>query len=94
VRIAFLSGPDEPFHVATFGRGDFFGDMAFLDSGIRSANALAETETDVYAITRARFDALADRHPRLGQQFLGSLARALAFRLRQADGEIRALEDA
>jgi SulP family sulfate permease len=80
--------------VATFGRGDFFGDMAFLDAGIRSATAAAETPTDIYAIKRATFDALADKHPRLGQQFMGGLARALAFRLRQADGEIRAFEDA
>lgn len=94
VRIAFSIGEGEPFHVATFGRGDFFGDMAFLDSGIRSANAVAETPTDLYAIRRAAFDALADKHPRLGQQFMGGLARALAFRLRQADGEIRAFEDA
>jgi len=95
VRISFLAGSGEaPFHVATFGRGDFFGDMAFLDSGIRSASALAETKTDVFAITRGRFDALAEKHPRLGQQFLGGLARALALRLRLADGEIRALENA
>jgi SulP family sulfate permease len=94
VRIAFSIGEGQPFHVATFGRGDFFGDMAFLDAGIRSANAVAETSTDIYAIKRGAFDALADKHPRLGQQFMGGLARALAFRLRQADGEIRAFEDA
>ena len=94
VRIAFSIGDSQPFHVATFGRGDFFGDMAFLDAGIRSATAVAETPTDIYAIKRATFDALADKHPRLGQQFMGGLARALAFRLRQADGEIRAFEDA
>jgi SulP family sulfate permease len=94
VRISLSASPGEPYHVASFGRGDFFGDMAFLDSGIRSANAIAETPTDVYAITRGHFNALADKHPRLGAQFLGGLARALALRLRQADGEIRALEDA
>ena len=94
VRIALSTGGEGQFHVATFGRGDFFGDMAFLDSGIRSARAVAETPTDVYAITRSHFDAMASKHPRLGQQFLGGLARALALRLRHADGEIRALENA
>ncbi len=94
VRISLAVGPHEHYHVASFGRGDFFGDMAFLDSGIRSADAIAETPTDVYAITRGHFNALAEKHPRLGSQFLGGLARALALRLRQADGEIRALEDA
>jgi SulP family sulfate permease len=94
VRIDFAIEDGEVFHVATFGRGDFMGDMAFLDSGIRSANAVAETPTDIYSITRTRFEALADKHPRLGRQFMGGLARSLAFRLRQADSEIRALEDA
>ncbi len=94
IRISLSIGPGDPYHVASFGRGDFFGDMAFLDSGIRSADAIAETPTDVYAITRSHFDTLADKHPRLAHQFLGGLARALALRLRQADGEIRALEDA
>ncbi len=94
IRIALSTGGEGQFHVASFGRGDFFGDMAFLDSGIRSAGAVAETPTDVYAITRSHFDAMASKHPRLGQQFLGGLARALALRLRQADGEIRALENA
>jgi SulP family sulfate permease len=94
VRISLSIDESEVFHVATFGRGDFFGEMAFLDSGIRSAGALAESATDIYAITRSRFEALADRHPRLGQHFMGGLARSIAFRLRQADSEIRALEDA
>ena len=26
-------------HFVTFGRGDFFGDIAFLDWGVRSADA-------------------------------------------------------
>jgi SulP family sulfate permease len=94
VRISLAVGAGERYHVASFGRGDFFGDMAFLDSAIRSADAVAETPVDVYAITRSRFDALAEHHPRLGSRFLGGLARALALRLRQADGEIRAREDA
>lgn len=94
IRISFRTDDGGEFHVATFSRGDFFGDMAFLDAGIRSADAIAEVTSDVYAITRPHFDALAERHPRLGGQFMSGLARALALRLRQADGEIRALEDA
>ncbi|MDH5711908.1 MAG: SulP family inorganic anion transporter [Gammaproteobacteria bacterium] len=81
------------FHIATFRRGDFFGDMAFLDRETRSADAVAETATELYEISRERFDAVAARHPRLGMEFFNSLARSLAIRLRYADGEIRALED-
>jgi sulfate permease, SulP family len=94
VRIALQLEYGKEFHVATFGQGDFFGDMAFLDRGARSADAIATTRADLFVLSRERFEALAEEHPRLGQQFFGGLARSLAIRLRHADGEIRALEEA
>jgi len=94
VRIALDFGKGPSYHIATFGRGDFFGEVAFLDRGARSADAVALQETDLLVLSRSRFDAVAAQHPRLGQQFFASLARSLAIRLRQADREIRALEEA
>lgn len=94
VRIALSLGDGEPYHVATFARGDFFGDMAFLDRGVRSADAVAVTRTALLVLSRSRFEKVAEDHPRLGQQFFASLARSLAIRLRHADSEIRALEEA
>jgi SulP family sulfate permease len=88
-----LSGGGE-HHVATVTRGDFFGDMAFLDRGARSADAVASTATDLYVLSRERLDELAARHPRLGLQFFTWLSHVLALRLRHADSEIRALEEA
>jgi SulP family sulfate permease len=88
-----LKGGGE-YHVATCGQGDFFGDMAFLDAGARSADAVAATPTDLFVISRERFENVAAKHPRLGQQFFAGLARSLAIRMRHADGEIRALEEA
>jgi SulP family sulfate permease len=93
VRIALDMGRAQPYHIATVGRGDFFGDIAFLDRGTRSADAVALTRTDLLVLSRSRFDAVAERHPRLGRQFFAGLARLLAIRLRQADREIRALEE-
>jgi SulP family sulfate permease len=94
VRIALDFGRGPAYHIATIGRGDFFGEIAFLDSGARSADAVALVPTELLVLSRSRFDAVAAQHPRLGQQFFSSLARALAIRLRQADREIRALEEA
>jgi SulP family sulfate permease len=94
VRIVLRLDDARQLHVATFTQGDFFGDMAFLDGGARSADAVAATQTDLYVLSRERFEAVAAQHPRLGQQLFAGLARSLAFRLRQADGEIRALEEA
>ena len=94
IRISLRLGPDEELHVATLGRGDAFGEIAFLDRGARSADAVALTPADLFVLSRERFDALVEQHPRLGQHFFEALALSLAVRLRQADAEIRVLGDA
>jgi SulP family sulfate permease len=80
-------------HLATFGRGDFFGEMTFLDREPRSADAVAGTDTDLFVLSRERFDALADHHKRLGMNLFEGLAKALALRLRHTNTELRTLED-
>jgi SulP family sulfate permease len=80
-------------HLATFGPGDFFGEIAFLDQGARTAEATAREGSEVYALSRKTFDRFAQREPQLaGTVFLG-LARILADRLRRTDAELRALEE-
>jgi len=93
VRISLPLG-DKRLHVASIGRGDFFGEITFLDGGRRSADAIAETTTSLFELKREDFEGLAKAHPRLGQGLFGGLARALALRLRSADAEITALEEA
>jgi SulP family sulfate permease len=80
-------------HLATFSRGAFFGDMAFLDRGIRSADAVAAKETDLYGLSRRAFDAHSRKHPDAGAMLFARLARILALRLRQTDAELQALEE-
>ena len=92
VRIMVPIGAHERHHVSTFGRGDFFGEMAFLDGGTRSANAEALSDVDLYVLTRPDFDALAEEHKRLGTQLIEGLARVLALRLRDTNAELRALQ--
>jgi SulP family sulfate permease len=93
VRISLTVG-DKHVHVASFGRGDFFGEITFLDGGQRTADAVAESETELFVISRKRFDTVAAAHPRLAQALFSALARNLALRLRQADREISTLEEA
>ncbi len=94
VRVFLPMDHSRHLNLATFGRGSFFGDMAFLDRGVRSADAVAVTATEVYAISRARFNETARQHPLLGVKVFARLARALAIRLRQTDNELRALQEA
>lgn len=83
------------YHIlATFGRGNFFGEIAFLDHGARSADAVADKDTDVFVISRARFDDVSRSDPALGAMLFARLARGLAIRLRYTDTELRALKEA
>lgn len=79
--------------LACFGPGNFFGEMAFLDRGQRSASAVALTDCSLFVISRARFDEVARPAPLLGVKLFARLARALSARLRYADAEIAALHE-
>ena len=94
VRIILPVGNGDHHNLASFGRGNFFGEVAFLDRGIRSANAVATTDTDLFVISRKRFDELSRAHPLVGLKMFARLARALALRLRRTDGELRAMYEA
>jgi SulP family sulfate permease len=80
-------------HVATIGRGEYFGEMAFLDRDVRSAEAVAATDTQLYVISRALFDDVTQSNASLAATVFEQLARAIAQRLRHADVELRALEE-
>ena len=91
VRIVLPVGEHQLHHVATFGRGDFFGEMSFLVSNERSANAVTEVDTEMYVLSRAKFDSITVAHHMLAINLMESLSRVLALRLRYANAEIRAL---
>jgi SulP family sulfate permease len=81
-------------NLASFGRGSFFGEIAFLDGGARSADAVTTTPAELYVFPRARFDEMATAHPEVAAKVLAELARALSLRLRHSDAEIRAFYEA
>lgn len=83
---------DHRHHLATFGRGDFFGEMSFLDRTARSADAVAQTDVDLFLLSRRAFDEIADEHKRAALGLLEGIASALSLRLRYANAEICALE--
>jgi len=91
VRILLPLSQKQSHHLATFGRGDFFGEMAFLDPAPRSADAMAFTDTDLFVLSRKRYDALAEEHKKLAIGLVLGVARVLSIRLRYANAELRAL---
>lgn len=79
-------------HIGTFTRGNFFGEMAFLDSQARSADAIAFTDTELFVLSRKQFDTLAEEHKRMAINLLEGLARVLAIRLRYTNAELLVLQ--
>jgi sulfate permease, SulP family len=79
------------WHIGTFGRGDFIGEMGFLDSQRRSADAIALTDTDCFILSRARFDAASAGSGPTSAYIFEGIASILAMRLRFMNKELRAL---
>jgi sulfate permease, SulP family len=92
VRIMLPITDSRSHHLATFGRGAFFGEMSFLDGDLRSADAVAHTDIDVFVLSRRVFEQLAEDHRKLALGLMGGLASALAARLRFSNTELRGLE--
>ena len=92
VRIMLSIDAEVSRQLGTFGRGAFFGEMAFLDGDARSAAAFAVTDTSLFVLSRRRFDALAGEHRLAALNLMEGLASVLAGRLRHTDAQLRALE--
>ena len=78
-------------HLMSYGRGDFFGGMSFLDQQPRLTDALAATDTDLFVLSRRQFNTLTEGHKRLAVNLLEAIAGVLAARLRYSQMEITAL---
>ena len=80
-------------HIATYGRGDFLGGQAFLDNRLRSNDAIAITDCDMYVLSLEKFNYLADEHKRIALVLMTKLARLLSIRLRHVNEELTLLQD-
>jgi CRP/FNR family cyclic AMP-dependent transcriptional regulator len=67
--------------IAKLGPGDFFGEMALLDGGPRSASVVAGTDVVADVMNRQEFDHVLTVAPHVARAVLAGLAR----RLREAD---------
>ena len=68
--------------LASFGPGDFFGDIALLDHGPRSADVIANVDSTLLRLSAAAFERLAKEAPSLATPFLQATSRTLASRIR------------
>jgi SulP family sulfate permease len=88
VRItAPIAASRQVHHIATYGRGDFIGGLSFLDEHMRTENAIAQTDTELFALTLEQYEKLSESHKKLALLLMTAISRTLAQRLRHADGE-------
>ena len=73
------------------GHGGFFGEMALLDGGKRSADIVADERVICYVLAVEQLQELAATHPHIMITILGNLTRDFSERLRHANEEISAL---
>jgi CRP-like cAMP-binding protein len=67
--------------VATLGPGQYFGELAILDRGPRSASVVAETDMRVLVLGQREFVGVLDSIPGMSSKLLTTMAQ----RLREAD---------
>lgn len=74
--------PRGPITLAELGEGDFFGELALVDDGARSATVTATETTHVLRITRMVLGVLAGVQPAGAIHLLAAIGRSLVNRLR------------
>lgn len=93
VRIMLPLAGGVNFPVASFAKGAFFGEMSFLDKGVRSANAVTDGPVSLFVLGRGAFDKATAAHPEAARLFFERLAHGISHRLRQANVEVKALQE-
>lgn len=70
--------------LATFGPGEFFGEISLLDQGPRSADVLANHDSVILKLTVKAFEGLLHDEPGAAAPFLFALSRSVVGRMRTA----------
>ena len=65
--------------------GDFFGEIALVDEGPRSADVIAVSDVVLLKITQAAIGAVAGVYPSAAFKFLVAIGRIMVERLRRAN---------
>ena len=79
--------------LATFSKGDFFGELAMIDGETRSASAVANSDTRLAVIFKPDLDEYIDKYPKKGIKILEGIAHIVAIRLRALNEEYLTLQN-
>jgi CRP/FNR family cyclic AMP-dependent transcriptional regulator len=71
--------------LATLGAGEFFGELALLDAGPRTATVTAETDVTVLVVSRQEFVGLLEEEPLVAVRMLPAIGARLRARVTPAE---------
>jgi SulP family sulfate permease len=94
VKVTLPMANGKTIHLTTFSRGQFFGEMSFLDGRAHSADVHATRDTELIAIDRKAFARVAAGDPVMSISVMRAVALAIADRLRHANAELREMRQA
>ena len=86
LKVAMVSRSGSERILAFLGRGAIVGELSIIDGRPRSASVVAVRETTLSFLSRAAFEAFANKHPDVYK----TLVTLLASRLRETDGVVAA----
>jgi sulfate permease, SulP family len=86
-------GATRDIRLITFAPGTVFGEVALLDTEVRSASVQADEELVCYVLEQDVFQQLAGSHPGIALALLRNLGRELSNRLRRANRVIYQLDN-
>ena len=75
--LSFQNDTGEKIVLEKAARGDFFGELAFLDGGSRSATVQVTQELEAFEMNRADLNLYLKRHPEAALDLLGALGKRL-----------------
>lgn len=87
--VALTRGSSEgkPLVLYSLTAGDFFGEMALLESLPRTATATATEKTHLHLLYKSKLDTLLHSEPHIGVTIMSHLARLLSARLRRLNSD-------
>jgi len=74
---------EEIISLASFTKGDFFGELALIDGEKRSASAISNSDTRLAVIFKPDLDEFIENYPKSGIKILRGISEIIATRLRK-----------
>lgn len=88
LEIIKLSATGRRVVVATLSRGSTIGEMSIIDKISRSATVKARSKCTLLILSQKGFNAILDKHPKIGIKILKGVARLLSLNMRRTTSHL------